>query len=347
MLKERTISVEDGIITEISFGQSNGAKDLEGVVIPGFVDIHCHGGGGYDLSVDQRGAQFHLAHGTTTLLASFVSEPVDSIISKLNQLELHPNVIGVHLEGPYLAHAHCGAHKPEYLTQPKQSDLEKLVATGKVKYITIAPELPGALAAISYLSQKGVTVAIGHSAASAEIVSQAIANGARLVTHLYNGMNKGYSDPQTLAGFALGDERLGLEVIADGIHVPIEVIRDFIIAASNRLIGITDAAPFAGKSDGEYQLGELPVVVVDGVARLRDGGALAGSTLTMDQAFANMVNLFGLSPVDAVATYCTRPAAYLKQSDVGDIAVGKRANFLVMDDKWALKQVYFAGQLVA
>ncbi len=347
VLKERTILVENGVIAEISFGQSDGATILDGVVIPGFVDIHCHGGGGYDLSIDSRGADFHLNHGTTTMLASFVSEPVAVILSKLEKLALAQNVIGVHLEGPYLSHTHCGAHKPEYLANPVHSDLEKIVATKKVKYITIAPELPGALDAISYLSKNGITVAVGHSAAESETVQQAISNGAQLVTHLYNGMKKNYSDKQTLAGFALENENLGLEFIADGVHVPFEILKDFMITAPNRLIGITDAAPFAGKPDGQYQLGELPVLLVDGVARLLDGGALAGSTLTMDQAFANMVNLLGLSPVDAVAAFCTRPAAYLKQSEVGDIAVGKRANFLVMGDKWSLKQVYFAGQLIA
>jgi N-acetylglucosamine-6-phosphate deacetylase len=179
------------------------------------------------------------------------------------------------------------------------------------------------------------------------VVNKAIDNGAKIVTHLYNGMKKDYSDKATLAGSALHGSNLGLELILDGVHVPFNIVKDFLAAASSRVIGITDAAPFAGQTDGEYQLGELPVQVVDQVARLKNGGALAGSTLTMDKAFSTAINVLGMNPVDAVAMYCTSPAAYLAAKDVGDIAVGKKANFLVMDEKWQLKQVYFEGGLVS
>jgi N-acetylglucosamine-6-phosphate deacetylase len=117
--------------------------------------------------------------------------------------------------------------------------------------------------------------------------------------------------------------------------------------ASHRLIGITDAAPFAGRPDGEYALGELPVLVIDGVARLKGGTALAGSTLTMDRAFATAIEDFTIDPVDAVAMYCTRPAALIGETTVGDIALGKKANFVVLSDDWNLQQVYFEGELVS
>ncbi len=347
VLQDRTIQVENGSIAAIDFGAATDALPLEGVVVPGFVDIHCHGGGGFDSSIDPRAGEFHLKTGTTTMLAGFVSESINSILKKVESLEFARNVIGVYLEGPYISHAHCGAHKPECLTTPTRADLEKLVATQKIKQITIAPEIDGALDAISYLSQNEVLVSIGHSAADSEVVNKAIENGAKIVTHLYNGMKKDYSDRKTLAGSALHDSNLGLELILDGVHVPVNVIKDFIEQASSRIIGITDAAPFAGLPDGEYLLGELPVQVVDQVARLKNGGALAGSTLTMDKAFATAINLLGMNPVDAVQMYCTRPAAYLAATDVGDIAVGKKANFLVMDEKWQLKQVYFEGGLVS
>lgn len=346
-LKDATITVVDGVITEISHGRSSDAVELSGSLIPGFVDIHCHGGGGFDNSIDTRGAEFHLKHGTTTMLASFVSEPIDSILNKLAKLNFARNVVGVHLEGPYLSHAHCGAHKPEYLTVPKRADLEKIVATAKVRHITIAPEIDGALDAISYLTSNGVVAAIGHSAASADVVKQAVDNGATVVTHLYNGMKKDYNNAETLAGHALQDRKLGLEIILDGVHVPINIAQDFVARANNRLIGITDAAPFAGKPDGEYALGELPVTVIDGVARLKGKESLAGSTLTMDKAFANAINILGLDPIDAISMYCTRPAAFLGEDQVGDIGVGKRANFLVMNEGWQLQQVYFGGMLVS
>lgn len=345
--KESTFTVDNGVITDISHGRAPDAIELSGTVIPGFVDIHCHGGGGYDNSVDTRGAEFHLKHGTTTMLASFVSEPIDSILSKISKLEFARNVVGIHLEGPYLSHAHCGAHKPEYLSVPKSSDLAKIVETGKVRHITIAPEIEGALEAIAYLSSHGIVAAIGHSAAHSDIVKQAVDNGATVVTHLYNGMKKDYSDTHTLAGHALRDTRLGLEVILDGVHVPFNIVHDFIAEASSRLIGITDAAPFAGKPDGEYALGELPVLVVDGVARLKGGTSLAGSTLTMDRAFATAIHDLGMNPIDAVAMYCTRPAAFLGETSVGDIALSKKANFVVMSQDWNLQQVYFEGELVS
>ncbi|MEY3400303.1 MAG: hypothetical protein RLZZ486_771 [Actinomycetota bacterium] len=347
VLKERTIQVENGLITAIDFGSAADAINLDGAVIPGFVDIHCHGGGGFDSSIDPRAGEFHLKSGTTTMLASFVSEPINSILTKLKNLNLARNVIGVHLEGPYISHAHCGAHKAEYLTTPTASDVEKLVESKKVKHITIAPEIDGALDAISYFSRNGVMVAIGHSAANAEVVNKAIENGAKLVTHLYNGMKKDYSDKSTLISSVLHNSNLGLELILDGAHVPFNVIKDFLATANSRIIGITDAAPFAGQPDGEYLLGELPVQVVDQVARLKNGGALAGSTLTMDKAFATAINLLGMNPVDAVQMYCARPASYLDAAEVGDIAIGKKANFLVMNKDWQLKQVYFEGELVS
>lgn len=346
-LKDATITVVDGVITEISHGKSADAIELSGSLIPGFVDIHCHGGGGFDNSVDTRGAEFHLKHGTTTMLASFVSEPIDSILNKLAKLEFAPNVVGVHLEGPYLSHEHCGAHKTDYLTVPKREDLEKIVATQKVRHITIAPEIAGAIDAITFLAENGVVAAIGHSAASSDVVKQAVDNGATVVTHLYNGMKKDYNDSQTLAGHALQEKRLGLEMILDGVHVPMNIAQDFMARANNRLIGITDAAPFAGKTDGEYALGELPVTVVDGIARLKSNGSLAGSTLTMDKAFSNAIHILGMNPIDAIAMYCTRPAAFLGEHEVGDIAVGKQANFLVMDESWQLQQVYLKGALVS
>jgi N-acetylglucosamine-6-phosphate deacetylase len=341
-----TFTVENGLITEISEGQSDGAIPLEGVVIPGFVDIHCHGGGGFDLSLDQKGAHFHLKHGTTSLLASFISEPIDSIKNKLSKIELKDNLIGVHLEGPYLSHAHCGAHKLEYLVTPKLDDLREIVATGKVRYITIAPEISGALDAISYLS-KHMKVAIGHSAASGEIVKEAIANGVSVVTHFYNAMKKDIDDLSCLAAYSLNQSSLFLELIIDGVHLTYPIIKEVIRRAPERIIGITDAAPFAGKIDGQYQLGELAVSLEGGIARLSSNGALAGSMLTMDRAFKNAMENLGLDLSQAIKAFSTNPARAIGQEDVGDIAVGRKANFLLLDQDWNLKQVYFEGELVA
>jgi N-acetylglucosamine-6-phosphate deacetylase len=337
-----TLSVENGVITEIQSGRAAGAKTLSGIVIPGFVDLHCHGGGGYDLSIDPKGAEFHLRHGSTTLLASFISEPVDLIKEKISKLKLERNLIGIHLEGPYLSHIHCGAHKKEYLLPPKMDDIKEYV-----RYITIAPEIDGAFEAISYLARNNVKVAIGHSAATSEDIKEAMSNGAVSVTHFYNGMRKDLDDKSCLAGFSLNQSSLLLELVMDGVHVPFEILNEVIKRAPNRIIAITDAAPFAGNLDGDYQLGELPVKVSEGVARLSSNGALAGSMLTMDQAFKNaMVNL-ELDLVTAVNFFSTNPAKLLGEDHVGDIAVGTKANFLTFDQEWNLNEVYFEGELVS
>ena len=342
-----TLSVENGVITEIQSGRAAGAKTLSGIVIPGFVDLHCHGGGGYDLSIDPKGAEFHLRHGSTTLLASFISEPVDLIKEKISKLKLERNLIGIHLEGPYLSHIHCGAHKKEYLLPPKMDDIKEYVSSGKVRYITIAPEIDGALEAISYLARNNVKVAIGHSAATSEDIKQAMSNGAVSVTHFYNGMRKDLDDKECLAGFSLNQSSLYLELILDGVHVPFDILKEIITRAPKRIIAITDAAPFAGNPDGGYQLGELPVKVSDGVARLSSTGALAGSMLTMDKAFKNAMNSLNLELITAVNFFSTNPAKLLGENLVGDIAVGKKANFLTFDEKWNLNEVYFEGELVS
>ena len=342
-----TLSVENGVITEIQSGRAAGAIPLSGMVIPGFVDLHCHVGGGHDLSIDPKGAEFQVRHGSTNLLESFISESVDLIKEKSSRLKLERNLIGIHLEGPYLSQIHCGAHKKEYLLPPKINDIREYVSSGKVRYITIAPEIDGAHEAISYLVRNNVKVAIGHSAATSEDIKQAISNGAVSVTHFYNGMRKDLEDKTCLAGFSLNQSSLLLELILDGVHVPFEILKEVIKRAPNRIIAITDAAPFAGNPDGDYQLGELPVKVSDGVARLSSNGALAGSMLTMDQAFKSaMVNL-GLDIVTAVNFFSANPAKLLGEDIVGDIAVGKKANFLNFDEKWNLNEVYFEGELVS
>jgi N-acetylglucosamine-6-phosphate deacetylase len=226
-------------------------------------------------------------------------------------------------------------------------DIREYVSSGKVRYITIAPEIDGAFEAISYLSKNNVKVAIGHSAATSEDIKQAISNGAVSVTHFYNGMRKDLDDKTCLAGFTLNQSSLLLELVMDGVHVPFEILKEVVKRAPNRIIAITDAAPFAGNSDGDYQLGELPVKVSDGVARLSSNGALAGSMLTMDKAFKNaMVNL-DLDIVTAVNFFSTNPAKLLGEDLVGDIAVGKKANFLTLDQEWNLTEVYFEGELVS
>jgi N-acetylglucosamine-6-phosphate deacetylase len=269
------------------------------------------------------------------------------IKEKISRLKLGRNLIGIHLEGPYLSHNHCGAHKKEYLLSPEMDDIKEYVSSGKVSYITIAPEIDGAVEAISYLASNNIKVAIGHSAATSVDIKQAIANGAISITHFYNGMKKELDNQDCLAGYSLNQSSLYLELIMDGVHLPFNLIKEVIKRAPDRIIAITDAAPFAGNPDGGYQLGELPVEVSDRVARLSSNGALAGSMLTMDKAFKNAMDNLDLNLVTAVNFFSTNPAKLLGEDLVGDIAVGKKANFLSFDEKWNLNEVYFEGELVS
>jgi N-acetylglucosamine-6-phosphate deacetylase len=196
--------------------------------------------------------------------------------------------------------------------------------------ITIAPELEGAIECIQWLTSQGVVVAIGHSDADAPTTRRAIDAGAQVVTHFSNAMSKNLS-AQSMATHVLSDSTISLELINDGVHVANDLIREVIEKALQRTILITDAMSAAGSSDGMYEIGGLDVEVKDSVARLTSNGSLAGSTLTMEQAFLNFMKKDGVSIIDAVHASSTLPARILKVEKVGSIAIGNKANILHFD----------------
>jgi N-acetylglucosamine-6-phosphate deacetylase len=333
--------VAGGVIQSVNSGiNSNPDQNIGGTLIPGFVDIHCHGGGGkYFSAVTPEEIQSvidtHRGHGTTSLMASLVSEPIDSLKAQIKQLlpfYESREIAGIHLEGPYLSHARCGAHDPQLLIAPDLEEIKELIdlAKGSIKMITIAPELAGAIDAIKYLSAAGVTVAIGHSDGQFKDAAAATNAGATIVTHYMNGMNKSLT-PESFASFVVADDRLAVELILDGHHIPLVTAKEIYTALSSRVIFITDAMAAAGSKDGKYLIGKLPVEVKDGVARLVSNGALAGSTLTMDKVFISAINSLGLSIQEAVAATSTRAAKRLGLKDCGEIAVGMRADLLSFD----------------
>ena len=332
------VEISGDVIRSVNKG-INPAPDqiIDGVLIPGFVDIHCHGGGGKYFSALSPGEihsviETHRGHGTTSLMASLVSEPIETLkeqIVRLKPFYESGQIIGIHLEGPYLSHAKCGAHDPQLLLNPELAEIKELleIADGAIKMITIAPELPGAIEAIKYLSAAGVTVAIGHSDGSFKDAASGTNAGASVVTHFMNAMDKSLTDG-SFASFIVADERLTVELILDGHHIAFATAREIFTALGSRTIFITDAMAAAGSSDGNYAIGNLPVSVKDGVARLESSGALAGSVLTMDKVFINAVNSLGLSVKEAVAATSTRAAIRIGLRDRGDIAVGMRADLL-------------------
>ena len=262
-----------------------------------YVDLHCHGGAGFYFSDPnprniQSAIDFHKRHGTSQLLASLVTEKVDDLEIQIRRLVPFYNsgaISGIHLEGPYLARARCGAHNPNLLRSPTIPEIQRLldVGEGAIKMITVAPELDHALEAISFLSNNNIIAAIGHSDGGYDDALKAVDAGAALVTHFSNGMSKLKDGKETFATALLYETSIPLELIMDGNHVSKEDVIVIAEVAGDRMVFVTDAMAAAGQPDGEYLIGDLDVVVKDGVARLKSNGALAGSTLTMNQAVAH------------------------------------------------------------
>lgn len=350
-----------GVISEVAphTGQPGpaGALDATGCwVVPGFVDIHCHGGGGRSFSSaedrDIAGAvATHLAHGTTTQLASLVSAPIPELtrqIKNLADLVTDGLIAGIHLEGPFLATARCGAHDPAILRAPDRESVRTLLDAGRgaVRMLTLAPELDGAIEAVETLAASGVIAAIGHTDAVESQVRAAVDAGATVATHLFNGMRPLHHREPGPVGALLADERVSVELICDLIHLhPTVVSLAARHAGPARAVLVTDAIAAAGVGDGSYDIGGRQVTVAGGVPRLAADGTLAGSSLTMDAAFRNLVGC-GLPVPAAVAASATRPAALLGLAEItGAIRPGLAADLVVLDADLRVRQVIRRGEL--
>ncbi|MFC1415375.1 N-acetylglucosamine-6-phosphate deacetylase [Streptacidiphilus cavernicola] len=334
-----------------------GALDLTGyTVVPGFVDMHVHGGGGasYASGIAEEAlvaARTHLEHGTTTTVASTVTGEIDEICrqaSVLSELVEDGVLAGVHFEGPFISINRCGAHQPDLLRDPDPALVRKLVdaARGTAKMVTLAPELEGGIESIRLLKELGVIAAIGHTDARYDKTLEGIEAGATVATHLFNAMpGIAHRAPGPIVAL-LEDERVTVELVGDGVHLHPAVV-DLAIkgAGLDRVALITDAMSAAGFGDGLYPLGPLQVRVEDGVARLVEGGSIAGSTLTLDVAFRRAVALNGLSLVRAAQVLSLNPARLLGVADrVGSIEPGKDADLVVLDDAYELVAVMRRGE---
>lgn len=333
------IEVSENLIRSVNTGISPRADQfVSGTLIPGFIDIHCHGGAGSyfsNASKVQEVIKLHQAHGTTGIITSLVTESIEDLktqIAALVPLFNSGQILGIHLEGPYLSQFRCGAHEPSLLINPDISDIKELleVGAGAIAMITIAPELPGAIDAIKYLSAAGVKVAIGHTNGDFKDAAAGTNAGASIITHFLNAMSKERAEG-SISSFVLVDDRLSVELILDGHHVPFNTASEIIQAVGNRVMLVTDAMAAAGSNDGKYSIGKLEVSVENSVARLTSNNALAGSTLTMDQAFNNAIKNCGASIPQAVFMSSTNPAKVLGLHDRGSIEVGKRADLLAFD----------------
>jgi len=329
--------------------------------VPGFVDMHVHGGGGHTFTTGdpesaREAAAFHLRHGTTTLLASLVSSPPEVMtraVAAFAPLVAEGVVAGVHFEGPYLSEACCGAQNPAFLRDPSLDEVRTLLRSGIVKMMTIAPERPGALAAIEALVEGGAVAAIGHTDATYGQVLDGVAAGATVGTHVFNGMRPPHHRAPGPVYALLGAPEVTCEFIADGVHSAEETLSfAFGVVGPDRAALITDAMTATGMADGRYELSGLSVVVDDGVARLdsgtvqsrsaASGGAIAGSTLTMDAAFRRAARVMG-SVAAASRAASGVPAAALGLTDRGAIAPGQRADILTIGADLAIISIIRGG----
>jgi N-acetylglucosamine-6-phosphate deacetylase len=364
VLNEGWLTIRDRTIEEVGIGARQNddgpVVDLAGAwVLPGFVDVHCHGGGGasYTEADPERLATAvaaHRRHGTTTTMASLVSGTIPSLvdqISALRDLVTDGLFAGIHLEGPFISAARCGAHDPAVLTAPDPDSVDALLKAGQdtIRMVTLAPELDGGVDAVRRFTDAGVVVAVGHTDATLAQVLPAVDAGATVATHLFNGMRPLHHREPGPIGALLDDERVTVELICDLVHLHPTVVR---IAARHagpdRTVLVTDAMAAAGVGDGTYEVGGLRVTVRDGVPTLDGGGALAASTLTLDAAVRNFVQACGMTMVEAANAVAAQPAALLgRLGEIGTIAPGAAADLVLLDEGLHVTGVLQAGTWVA
>ncbi|MEU2059570.1 N-acetylglucosamine-6-phosphate deacetylase [Streptomyces sp. NPDC013455] len=326
-------------------------------LVPGFVDIHNHGGGGASFSGTPEqiltAIRTHRQHGTTTLVASTVTDEMDLLVGQaglLSELAEQGEIAGIHFEGPFISPCRKGAHSEALLRDPDPAEVRKLIdaARGRATMVTLAAELPGGIDSVRLLAEHGVIAAIGHTDASYEQTVEAIDAGATVATHLFNAMPAlNHRAPGPIAAL-LEDERVTVELINDGVHLhPAALELAFHHAGRDRVAFITDAMDAAGIGDGRYMLGPLEVEVSEGVARLVEGGSIAGSTLTLDRAFRRAVTVDRLSVEDAVTALSANPARLLGLSDrIGSLEPGKDADLVLLDADFEVKGVMRHGAWV-
>lgn len=352
------LAVEGGRIAA-ALPDETATTDLPGHwIVPGFVDVHVHGGGGASFSAGSAEEALtvigtHRAHGTTTMLASTVTGDLDDLARQagtLSELVEQGDLAGVHFEGPFISAQRCGAHQPGLLRDPDPADVRKLVeaARGTARMMTLAPELPGGLDSVRLLADLGVRAAVGHTDGDYVATRAAIDAGASVATHLFNAMpGLGHRAPGPIVAL-LEDERVTVELINDGTHLhPSVLALAHRSAGAGRVVFVTDAMGAAGMGDGLYPLGPMRVEVRDGVARLVEGGSIAGSTLTLDTAFRRAVTVDRLPVDQVVLALSANPARLLGRYDtIGSLEPGKDADLVVLDEDFGLAGVMRKGEWV-
>lgn len=327
-------------------------------LVPGFIDLHCHGGGGASVEDGEAAIDtalaVHSAHGTTRSVLSLVTAPVEVLAGRLEAIARvaasDRRVLGAHLEGPFLDHEFRGAHDPAELRTADAASIERLLeaSDGMLRQITMAPEHEGAREAITRFVDAGVAVAVGHTGADFATALAAFEAGASILTHAFNGMRGIHHRAPGPVVAAMHADHVTLEIINDGVHVHPDVVRLAFSGAKGRVALVTDAMAAAGAADGQYLLGTLEVIVADGVARLLQGGSIAGSTLTQDEALRRAVVDSGIPLDEAVGAVTETPAAAIgRAADLGRLDPGYAADAVLLSHDLAVEAVWGAGARLA
>ena len=345
----------------------SGVIDAKGRnLTPGYLDIHAHGGWGVAFDDGAEAISIartcHMTHGTTRQILSLITNPLDVMARNIRvvreAMDTRPDILGSHLEGPFLALARKGAHNPDCLCDPVQESVRTLLnaADGSMRQITIAPERAHGVEAIRMLRASGVVPAIGHCDADYAMACKAINAGAGLMTHMFNAMNGLHHREPGPIPAVVEDRRVTIELIADGFHVQDPMLRLAFELAPHRIALVTDAMAATGCPDGHYKLGALDVNVVDGHARLVSNNAIAGSTLVLEEAVAHAINRLGISPQDAVEAATLTPAKAfgfhmpnpITKAPLGLVAPGFAADLLLSDPQtWQVERVWCAGRIMS
>ncbi len=374
VLKHPLVLVEQGRVLEISCRSSRqvpagvSVSDFgDGVMAPGYVDLHLHGSAGYDVMDDTSEAlpaieQLLAQHGVTSYFPTTVTTPMDVTLRSLERLAdaietrernlEHHNAegmnravpLGIHLEGPFISHARRGVHPPENLLAPKLTLFEQFwqAARGRIRMMTIAPELEGAPEVIAEAARRGVCVSLGHSDADFAAAERGITAGARHATHTFNAMRPlDHRDPGIL-GAVLTDRRVSADLIADGVHLDPAIVKLVAHAKGpEQTVLVTDATSATGMPDGRYRLGSFEVDVHDG--KCMANGKLAGSVLTMDRAVRNLALFAEWSLPQAVTAASKNPARVAQIARKGVLAVGADADFVVLSSEGEVLRTFVGG----
>lgn len=360
------IRIKDGKIVDLNLEhllEDTGQEVIDGggnYLSPGFIDIHNHGNSGYDVmdsteeALDKMG-EFHLSNGVTSYLGTIITSSYDDMMRAIENIVDYKNkanisnLLGIHLEGPFFDIGQKGAQPEEFIKLPDLNDIENMleVSKGKLKMLSLAPELKGALEVIQMLKKNNVSVAMAHTNSTFENAKRGIDYGVTIATHLYNGMRSfNHREPGAI-GASLTDDRVYCELIYDRIHLHDAAVNIALkMKGFDKIILVSDAMMAAGLEDGVYQLGNQKVYVKEGAARLASGN-LAGSTLNLQEAVYNMVNFLDVPIHEVVKMATLNPAKAINMGrEIGSIRVGKRADLIIFDDNIEIKHAIVGGNLI-